>query len=348
MAEGLGHVGTLVLPAVALHVLLALPRGELPRQPADARRRRLRSPGQAWGSPSGPASAIESSAVIVTAWLAALALGLPGAHATYLRTAGLERQRLQWVGCGAAMAIEAALVIGALDLLVDWPRNAVVAAGAFTLLIPVAMAASASPRLAARVDRLLVHTVSVAGLTADHRRRLPRDRRRSRPDPRGRRPPAARAVDGGAGIAAALYLPARERLSDLANRLVYGERHAPDEVLRTFGSRLSRAIPMDELLLQLAESLRKTLALTRAEVWTGTPRACSSGRCRCRTPTPSSWWSGRRSAASWRGPACRVRPGFGVVARAAGGPGPVAAAGRAGDPLRQAARPHRRRAPGRR
>src|SRR5213078_2094543 len=72
-----------------------------------------------------------------------------------------------------------------------------------------------------------------------------------------------------AGVAAALCLPARERLERFANRLVYGERHAPDEVLRTFGSRLSRAIPMDELLLQLAESLRKTLALSRAEVWTG-------------------------------------------------------------------------------
>src|SRR4029453_16538801 len=51
--------------------------------------------------------------------------------------------------------------------------------------------------------------------------------------------------------------------------LVYGERHAPDEALRTFGSRLSRAIPLDELLLQLAESLHKTMALDAAEVWTG-------------------------------------------------------------------------------
>ncbi len=50
---------------------------------------------------------------------------------------------------------------------------------------------------------------------------------------------------------------------------MYGEREAPDEVLRTFGSRLSRAIPMDELLLQLVESLRKTMALDAAEVWTG-------------------------------------------------------------------------------
>src|SRR5207253_2557008 len=45
--------------------------------------------------------------------------------------------------------------------------------------------------------------------------------------------------------------------------------HAPDEVLRTFGSRLSRAVPLDELLLQMVESLRKTLALQAAEVWTG-------------------------------------------------------------------------------
>ncbi|HLW17946.1 MAG TPA: histidine kinase, partial [Actinomycetota bacterium] len=73
----------------------------------------------------------------------------------------------------------------------------------------------------------------------------------------------------GAVIAALLYLPTRDRLTSIANNIVYGERHAPDEVLRTFGSRLSRAIPLDELLLQMAESLRKTLALDLVEVWTG-------------------------------------------------------------------------------
>src|SRR4029079_9109284 len=55
---------------------------------------------------------------------------------------------------------------------------------------------------------------------------------------------------------------------------VYGERHAPDEVIRTFGSRLTRALPLDELLLQLAESLKATMALARAEVWT---RAAGGG-----------------------------------------------------------------------
>src|ERR1700728_2738312 len=72
-----------------------------------------------------------------------------------------------------------------------------------------------------------------------------------------------------AAVAAIGYLPARDRLMASATRFVYGAKEAPDETLRTFGSRLTRAIPMDELLVQLAESLRKTMALTSAEVYTG-------------------------------------------------------------------------------
>jgi signal transduction histidine kinase len=40
--------------------------------------------------------------------------------------------------------------------------------------------------------------------------------------------------------------------------------------LQTFGARMSRAIPLDELLLQLAESLKKSMQLSSVEVWTGT------------------------------------------------------------------------------
>jgi len=61
----------------------------------------------------------------------------------------------------------------------------------------------------------------------------------------------------------------RTRLSLAANQLVYGERDAPDDTLRTWGGRLTRAIPLDELLLQLTESLRKSMALASAEIFTG-------------------------------------------------------------------------------
>jgi signal transduction histidine kinase len=50
---------------------------------------------------------------------------------------------------------------------------------------------------------------------------------------------------------------------------VYGERVSPDEALRTWGMRLTRAIPLDELLLQLAETLRKSMQLRSAQIWAG-------------------------------------------------------------------------------
>ena len=123
--------------------------------------------------------------------------------------------------------------------------------------------------MVARVDRLLTHTVALAGLTALvvavyvvvvlGLGRTPSDDERT----------LLLLSMVAAGIAALLYLPARRWLTERANRLVYGERVAPDETLRTFGQRLTRSIPLDELLLQLAESLRKSMVLASAEVWTG-------------------------------------------------------------------------------
>jgi signal transduction histidine kinase/CheY-like chemotaxis protein len=70
-----------------------------------------------------------------------------------------------------------------------------------------------------------------------------------------------------AAVSALLYVPLRRRISAYANRLV--QPGTADDVLRTLGSRLTREIPLDELLLQLAESLRGALALDAVEIWTG-------------------------------------------------------------------------------
>ena len=72
-----------------------------------------------------------------------------------------------------------------------------------------------------------------------------------------------------AGAAALLWPPLSGRLSRLARRLVHRERAPPDEVLHALSARLARAIPLEELLLQLAESLRGTFGLAAVEVWTG-------------------------------------------------------------------------------
>jgi signal transduction histidine kinase len=72
-----------------------------------------------------------------------------------------------------------------------------------------------------------------------------------------------------AAAAALLYGPVRERLTAFVRRFDDSEHDSPGDVLRTFGSRLTLPIPLDELLLQLAESLRRTLVIDGAEVWTG-------------------------------------------------------------------------------
>jgi signal transduction histidine kinase len=201
--------------------------------------------------------------------LAAILVAVPLSNRRYRNSAGVERQRLQWFGCAATVSVEIALVVLALRLLAGWPHGlgAVMAAGTFTL--PLALVAATSPRIVGTAGRLLTHTVSAAGLTGVvvgvyvvivvGLGRVPTHQERT----------LLGLSMAAAAVAAVLYLPARQRLGDFANRLAYGEREAPDEALRTFGSRLSRAIPMDELLLQLAESLRKTLTLSSAEVWTG-------------------------------------------------------------------------------
>jgi signal transduction histidine kinase len=89
-----------------------------------------------------------------------------------------------------------------------------------------------------------------------------------------------------AGVAALLYQPARARLEGFAGRLLPAEREAPGEMLRALGTRLSRATPLDELLLELAESLRTSLRLEAAEIWTG-----SRGLLERATSDPDRGWA---------------------------------------------------------
>jgi len=69
-------------------------------------------------------------------------------------------------------------------------------------------------------------------------------------------------------IAVALAFPVRRRLSAFGRRVVLSDGAAADDTVRNFGSRASRSVPLDDLLLQAAESLRTSLGLTSAELWT--------------------------------------------------------------------------------
>lgn len=266
LVEGLA--AGLVL-AVGLHLLLALPEGVL----GDRVRTNLAVAGYAVGAVVGLVRF--SDRPDPSLWPLALtaavlvAVGFAAANRRYVVARGVVRQRLQWLGLAVALVVEVALVVGALRLLLAWPHHAAEVVAASLVLVPVAFAASASVRLVGRVERLLRHAVSLAGLSAVvvgvyllivvGLGRVPTDTER----------PILLLSMLAAAVAAVLFLPARERLGEVANRLVYNEPRDPTDALDTFGARMTRALPMDELLLQLAELLRKHLALVRAEVWTG-------------------------------------------------------------------------------
>jgi signal transduction histidine kinase len=271
---GAAHaVATLTGPlmiAISLHLLLALPDGRL-----DGQARRIGAGlGYVAAAGSGAGLAVAGRPVPFTAaalaWSAAVACTLPAVRLEYLRVAGRDRERMQWAAIGAVLAAGVALVAAVLYLLVGWPAPVGAIAAAATAFVPLGMIAGDAPRLGPAGGRLLVQVLSVAGFAIGVAAIYVVVVLGLGRAPSG---PGDREVLGlsmlAAAVAAVGYVPARDRLVDWATRFVFGARQAPDEVLRTFGSRLTRAITMDELLLQLAESLRKTMGLTSAEVFTG-------------------------------------------------------------------------------
>jgi signal transduction histidine kinase len=270
LALAVSTLSAALMVAVSVHLLLALPDG------------RLASGGRRAGTGLGYATALVAGAVLATgghvlpawagilAWSAALLVALPAARLRYDKSAGRDRERLQWAAIGMAAACTLALSVAVLSLLVGWPAQAAAVVEACLLLVPAGMAAGNAPKLGPHGGRLLVQVLAVAGFAITAAAiylvvilglgRPPADSSDQR---------LLGLSMVAAAVAAAIFAPARERLTDWATRHVFGARQAPDEVLRTFGSRMTRAIAMDELLLQLAESLRKTMALTSADIYTG-------------------------------------------------------------------------------
>ncbi len=280
--------GAFVVMAISVHLALGLPDGRLVRpgsagtgaagRPRAERRSRARlacvwlaygtavAAGVALGAAGRPVS-VAAGAVL---WAALLAATLPAMRLRYLASAGRDRERLQWIAAGAVLAGGLALAATVLHLLVTWPVPLAAAAAACTGLLWLGMIAGEIRALGPAAGRVLVQLIAAAGfavLVAAIYMIVVLGVG-SGPATAGDRELLGLSMLA-AAIAAAGYVPARVRLVAWAKHAVYGAREAPDEVLRTFGTRLTRAIPMDELLRQLAESLRKTMALVSAEIYTG-------------------------------------------------------------------------------
>ena len=170
-----------LLPAVALHLMLGLVDGRL----ATPIRRNTVLGGYITGCLIGVGLFANREHVLVwplvVFWLAASAIGLYAAHARYVKAGAEDRRRMQWIGWGMAVAAEAAFVVIALRLLIDWPDDPGAVALALTGFVPVGLACGTLPRMVARVDRLLTHTVAARRADGAGRRHLRRGDPRPRP-----------------------------------------------------------------------------------------------------------------------------------------------------------------------
>ena len=269
-AREVAIVAALGAMAVAVHLLLALPDGRLVARPrqlavagyyAVALAIGLSLLATSHALPPGPVAGIWAIAIVTT---------LPAVHARYVVALALGRQLVQSLSIGAIVATMIVVFIATVHSLLAWPVDAAPTLIAASGLIPISIALGSHP-FASHADRVLVHLLTTFGFVVIVAaayfvalRGLGKT-----PTTHAEREILAWSMVA-AGIAAVLYVAARGRFARMATSLTYGAREAPDEVVRSFGSRLTRAIPMDELLLQLAESLRKTLSLVSAEIYTGT------------------------------------------------------------------------------
>lgn len=259
---------TALLCGLGLHLALAVPDGRL----SSSTKRSVVALG--YGVSAAVGLAVDGTDLPLAPYLALAAAagtaGLVGYLGSCRRASATDRARLEWVGWGAGLAASTGALVVLLAALLDWPGRPGIVALAATVVIPAGLVASTVPRLLPLADRVLVRTIVTVGLLAfveavylfvivglGHS-----------PDADERDVLVLSMV--AAVVAAALVVPVRNRLEEAANQRVYGERHRPDDAVRTFAGRMSRAVPMDELLLQLAESLKKGLDLESAEVWTGT------------------------------------------------------------------------------
>ena len=70
-----------------------------------------------------------------------------------------------------------------------------------------------------------------------------------------------------AAVVALAFQPVRRRAQRLADRMVYGKRASPYEVLSEFSERLGKAYASDELLFRMARALAEGTSAERADVW---------------------------------------------------------------------------------
>lgn len=219
------------------------------------------------------ASAASGHALGRGSFLAATAgVAAAGALSSVLRYphATAEHKRLiRWMAAASVLVATYIGLCAGLDLMTGSPQPLGTWVAAGFVLIPVGQVvavAGDSPRASARA---VVEAMSLAGLAALVIATYLVVVVGINGIPHGNERDVLLASLAAALAVTALAVPVRHRVAAFAQHLVGETDPSTDDVLSGFGARMTRAVPMDELMLQLAESLRAGTADAGAEIWTG-------------------------------------------------------------------------------
>jgi len=178
----------------------------------------------------------------------------------FRRAHGVERQQIKWVFFGFAFAVLGIIVAGWLPD--GFANNALsaIAFAAFPLSIGIAVLRFHLYDLDVVVKKTLLYaalavfaTIVYLGLVVGLGAVLGRD--------------SSFLTMVAAVIVAVTFQPVRTRLTRFANRIVYGKRATPYEVLTEFSERVGDAYADEDVLPRMARVLGEGIGAERADVW---------------------------------------------------------------------------------
>jgi signal transduction histidine kinase len=222
------------------------------------------------------AAAVWTALLPVAPWPVAGATAVAGGTALVAvllrcpRASAPRRRTLQWMAAAAVVVAAADAVIGGAHVLLNLPAEPLPWTLAMMAVLPAGLLLGQAEPTARWAEHALVEAIVVAGMAllvvtvylvvVVGLTRSPGAAQRD----------VLLASMLAALTAMVLALPVRFRLVSFGQTLLGRRGQTPEEALASFGARMSRAVPFDELLLQLAESLKATLGPAGAEVWVGT------------------------------------------------------------------------------
>ncbi len=178
----------------------------------------------------------------------------------FVRSQGEERQQLKWITLGVVvLGLESAIVFGfqgSLPTIVD-----AIAIVPLAVAIAIAILKYRLYDIDVVINKTLVYGSMAAFITAVYvaivvgiGRAIGSDRN------------IALSILATALVAVA-FQPVRERVQRLANRVVYGKRATPYEVLSDFSGGMSHAVATEDLLPRMARIVAEGSGAARADVW---------------------------------------------------------------------------------